>query len=207
MLDSPLTLILLGISAMSAVASYTAVRRRRRSTLPALSALSDADLLATLAALRSNNSSGTAQQGAERTITHSISVMHAASGMRESGHPNSASSASEEEVELRRNITLLVIEEIERRRGRPRPYLREITMALLVMPWGEFLQQIIGMSLLFLPIIVAIIVMGKIGIEHERAKRSGIDVGQIDKIIEDARRRANRRGYDDPSDEVHDRKS
>lgn len=79
-------------------------------------------------------------------------------------------------------------------------------MALLVMPWGEFLQQIIGMSLLFLPIIIAIIVMGKIGIEHERSKRSGIDVGQIDQIIEDARRRANRRGYDDPLDKIHDRK-
>lgn len=121
MFDSPIALILLSISAISAVASYTAVRRCRRSTLPTLSALNDADLLATLAALQANNISGTAQQAAERTTTHSISVMHAASRMRESGHSKSASLALEKEVELRRSITLLAIEEIERRRGRPRP--------------------------------------------------------------------------------------
>jgi hypothetical protein len=118
MLDSPITLILLGISAASALASYTAARRRRaRSAPPALSALSDADLLAALAALqpRATSMSGTTQRSAAHTPQHSISATHSVPGIREAGHPESVSLAIEQDHEVRRRLTLLVVEEIERR--------------------------------------------------------------------------------------------
>jgi hypothetical protein len=121
MLDSPLTLILLGISAASAIASFTAARRRRtRSTPPALSTLTDADLLAALAALEphATSASSTAQPRASRQATDVISAMHAASRMREVDHPKSVSGAIEQGHDVRRRLTLLIIEEIERRQVR-----------------------------------------------------------------------------------------
>lgn len=118
MFDSPITLLLLGISAASALASYAAARRRRaRSAQPALSALSDADLLATLASLepRATNAQTTAQLRAAHPVRHSIFEMHAASRTREPDYPESVSLAIEHDHEVRRRLTLLVVEEIERR--------------------------------------------------------------------------------------------
>jgi hypothetical protein len=120
MLDSPITLLLLGISAASAIASYAAHRRRkqRQAALPTLSILTDADLMAALAALSAPGPDGTntpviAQQHAAPPARHSISVTHPASEMREADHDS----------EVRRRITLLVIEELERR-GLPPPAFR-----------------------------------------------------------------------------------
>jgi hypothetical protein len=96
MLDSPITLLLLGISAASAIASYSAARRRRRSraqpsALPALSHLSDEDLLAALAALqpgtdhRGINTSAefAPHRHTERAASQPVSAMRSASKIRE----------------------------------------------------------------------------------------------------------------------------
>lgn len=119
MFDSPITLLLLGISAASAIASYTAHRRRRRTrpAPPALATLSDADLLAALASLEppGTNAQTTSQLRAARVAAHSISVTHPASSMREPEHPMSVTSTIEQSHEVRRRMTLLIIEEIERR--------------------------------------------------------------------------------------------
>lgn len=119
MLDSPITLLLLGISAASAIASYTAHRRRSRQALPDLSTLSEAELLAALAALETqgNDARSTAQTHASQVATHSISAMHAASRIREAGHPKSVS-LIEQDHDVRRRITFLIVEEIERRQVR-----------------------------------------------------------------------------------------
>jgi hypothetical protein len=118
MLDSPIALILL---AASVFASYKAARRwRARSAPPALSTLSDVDLLTALAALeqQATNASSAAQPRASRQATDLISAMHAASRMREVDHPKSVSGAIEQGHAVRRRLTLLIIEEIERRQVR-----------------------------------------------------------------------------------------
>lgn len=114
MFDSPITLLLLGISAASAIASYTAHRRRKRLDASALTNLTDADLLAALTALQSTTTPGGAQRHTEHGAQHSASVMHSHPEMRDLLHPESVSPLGRD-TEVRRRITLLVIEEIERR--------------------------------------------------------------------------------------------
>jgi hypothetical protein len=126
MLDSPITLLLLGISAASAIASYAAHRRKRQSqqlSAPALSNLSDADLLAALASLQPSdtNAAAIAQHRAAHPARHSISVAHPASEIRDAHYPVSATWV-EHDVEVRRRITLLVIEELKRRGPPPAPF-------------------------------------------------------------------------------------
>jgi hypothetical protein len=122
MFDSPITLLLLGISAASAIATFTAARRRRRTrpAPPALATLSDGDLLAALASLdpQATNAQTTAQRRATHTTHHSISVTHPAPEMREPNHPASVSSVIDQNHEVRRRLTLFIIEEIERRQVR-----------------------------------------------------------------------------------------
>lgn len=115
MLDSPITLLLLGISAASALASYAAARRRRaRSAPPALATLGDKDLAAVLATLQSNDAPDTAQLPAQQTDRHSVSGTHSTTAIRDARYPQPVR-WSEHDPEVRRRITLLVIEEIERR--------------------------------------------------------------------------------------------
>jgi hypothetical protein len=123
MLDSPFVLLLLGISAAGAIASYSTARRRRRSSAsPTLSSLSDQDLVTLFAALRTDvdpaatSVSIIAQQLASQSVEHPISGTRTASRMREADHLKSVSWVIERDREVRRRITVLVIEEIDRRR-------------------------------------------------------------------------------------------
>lgn len=70
-------------------------------------------------------------------------------------------------------------------------------MVLLAVEWDRFIVEIICILVVFLPLIIGIIAAAKIGIEHERSKRTGINPDQIDKIIDDARRRAYRKGNEE----------
>jgi hypothetical protein len=125
MLDSPLTLLLLGLSAAGAIASYTAARRRRHhqpqpAPPPALSHLTNDDLLAALATLqlgdpRTTNTQIAAQQRASRATHPSKSAMRSPPEIRDADNLESASWSNARDVELRRRITLLIIDEIERR--------------------------------------------------------------------------------------------
>ena len=127
MLDSPIALVLLGISAASAIASYTMGRRKRRQ-IPLASAplttLTDEALLAALAALQlepdppANNASIATQRRDPHAVQHPISATHSASRMREPNHSKSATGRTED-PELHRRITLLIVEEIARRRLLP----------------------------------------------------------------------------------------
>jgi hypothetical protein len=106
MLDSPITLLLIGISAASAIASLAARRRRRQSppAPPALSTLSDRDLLAALAALQAEG----------RSAPYPPSAIPTASEIRDQNHSASVTWATAD-PDVHRRITLLVIEEIARR--------------------------------------------------------------------------------------------
>lgn len=120
MLDSPFLLLFIGISAAGAIASYTARRRRRSSASPPLSSLSDQDLATLLAALRTDDptatgASITAQRLASQISEHPVSGRRTATRMREADNLQSVRWAIEQDHEVRRRITVLVIEEIERR--------------------------------------------------------------------------------------------
>lgn len=109
-------LILLAITAAGGVASFTANRRRSRQAPLDLSTLSQADLLAVLASLdpHSTNAQRIAQPPAQQANGHSVSVIHSAPGMRDAHFPEPVIRPGHDS-EVRRRITLLVIEEIERR--------------------------------------------------------------------------------------------
>jgi hypothetical protein len=107
MLDSPITLLLIGISAASAIASLAA-RRRRRQSPPApltLSTLSDRDLLAALAALQTDG----------RPAPYPASAIPTGSEIRDQNHSASVTWATGADPDVHRRVTLLVIEEIARR--------------------------------------------------------------------------------------------
>jgi hypothetical protein len=59
--------------------------------------------------------------------------------------------------------------------------------------WEQVTALLVGVAIF---VVFAILFVGLVwcGIEYERSKRAGIDVGHIDKIIKDARRRAYERG-------------
>lgn len=113
MVDSPLTIVLLGISAASAIASLIA---RRRSRPTPLGPFSDEDLFAALVKLTTTNSNITPQPHAPVDCTTPAFVSHPLAEMREVVHSESVRSQPRSEDELRRS-RLLIIEEIERRRG------------------------------------------------------------------------------------------
>lgn len=62
--------------------------------------------------------------------------------------------------------------------------------------WPQVTALLSGFAVfaLFMALVVGMII---VGIEYERAKRTGIDIGHIDQIIKDARRRAYERGQRD----------
>lgn len=62
--------------------------------------------------------------------------------------------------------------------------------------WDQVTALLSGFALfaVFMSLIVGSII---VGVEYERRKRAGIDIGHIDQIIKDARKRAYERGLRD----------
>ena len=110
MLDSPLTLVLLGISAASAIASLIARPRSR----PPLANSTDEDLLVALGYLEATNTEMTTQPRAPHDRAGPELVSHPTFEMRDAIRPKSVRSSAQTN-EQRRRITLLIIEELQRR--------------------------------------------------------------------------------------------
>ncbi len=193
MLDSPLTILLFGISAASGIASLMARRRAQ----PTLASLSDEDLIAALANLHPTNPEITARRHAPHAGTGPAFGSHSDSEICEVVHPKCVSSVSEHDEEWRlssKNSTDAGQRSGSDEAGKllglcERTWRPEYNAWSHTCDAGPFL--IVATLFLSLAIALVVLCVGGVIAEINKAKRSGV---HVDAIIRDARSRSHQRG-------------